>query len=105
MKKLKREAKRRKRSKEDMAVDAVVWIALILILLITAYPFWYVIVASFSNGYDFMRGGVYFWPRIFTLDNYKNLLGQEIWKKAFVLAEGPAAERHDIVYLGVIPLL
>ena len=86
MKKLKREAKRRKRSKEDMAVDAVVWIALILILLITAYPFWYVIVASFSNGYDFMRGGVYFWPRIFTLDNYKNLLGQEIWKKAFVIS-------------------
>lgn len=86
MKKLKREAKRRKKAGEDTAVDAVVWIALILILLITAYPFWYVIVASFSDGYDFMRGGVYFWPRIFTLDNYKNLLGQEIWKRAFVIS-------------------
>ena len=86
MKKLKREAKRRKSSREDAAVDAVVWIALILILLITAYPFWYVVVASFSDGYDFMRGGVYFWPRIFTLDNYKNLLGQAIWKKAFVIS-------------------
>ncbi len=86
MKKLKREAKRRKSLREDAAVDAVVWIALILILLITAYPFWYVVVASFSDGYDFMRGGVYFWPRIFTLDNYKNLLGQAIWKKAFVIS-------------------
>jgi putative aldouronate transport system permease protein len=37
---------------------------------ITLYPFWYVFVASFNVGSDFMRGGVYFWPRAFTLENY-----------------------------------
>jgi putative aldouronate transport system permease protein len=38
--------------------------------IITLYPFWYVLVASFNVGSDFTRGGVYFWPRAFTLENY-----------------------------------
>jgi putative aldouronate transport system permease protein len=42
--------------------------------LITLYPFWYVLVASFNVGSDFMRGGVYFWPRAFTLENYTRAL-------------------------------
>ncbi|QHQ60927.1 ABC transporter permease subunit [Anaerocolumna sedimenticola] len=37
---------------------------------ITLYPFWYVLVASFNTGRDFVRGGVYFWPREFTLENF-----------------------------------
>ncbi len=37
---------------------------------ITLYPFWYVLVASLNTGRDFSRGGVYFWPREFTLENF-----------------------------------
>ncbi|MGB8452912.1 MAG: carbohydrate ABC transporter permease [Anaerocolumna sp.] len=37
---------------------------------ITLYPFWYVLVASLNTGRDFARGGVYFWPRDFTLENF-----------------------------------
>lgn len=36
----------------------------------TFYPFWYVLIASFNLGSDFTKGGVYFWPRAFTLENY-----------------------------------
>lgn len=43
---------------------------LALLGLITFYPFWYVLVASFNTGRDFMRGGVWLWPREFTLENY-----------------------------------
>ncbi len=39
------------------------------------------------------------------LEELVNLAGGNIHKKAFVLAEGKAAERSDICYLGVIPLL
>ena len=39
------------------------------------------------------------------LEELVKLSGGTICKKAFVLAEGPAAERKDICYLGVIPLL
>ncbi len=37
---------------------------------ITLYPFWYVLIASLNTGRDFARGGVYFWPREFTLENF-----------------------------------
>ena len=43
---------------------------LVLFGILTLYPFWYVFVASFNLGSDFARGGVYFWPRVFTLENY-----------------------------------
>ena len=39
------------------------------------------------------------------LEELVTLAGGTICKKAFVLAEGAAAERSDICYLGVIPLL
>ena len=39
------------------------------------------------------------------LEELVKLSGGVIQKKAFVLAEGAAAERKDICYLGVIPLL
>ena len=39
------------------------------------------------------------------LEELVQLSGGIIHKKAFVLAEGAAAERKDICYLGVIPLL
>ena len=39
------------------------------------------------------------------LEEIVKLAGGIIHKKAFVLAEGKAAERKDICYLGVIPLL
>lgn len=41
-----------------------------LLGLATFYPFWYVLVASLNEGRDFMRGGVWFFPRAFTLENY-----------------------------------
>lgn len=37
----------------------------------TFYPFWYVLIASFNTGRDFMRGGVWLFPREFTLENYQ----------------------------------
>ncbi|MFV0502405.1 MAG: carbohydrate ABC transporter permease [Lachnospirales bacterium] len=45
-------------------------IFLTLLAIVTFYPFWYVLVASLNEGRDFVSGGVYFWPRVFTLENY-----------------------------------
>ena len=53
--------KRKKKSAtEDWLIDIFVWVALILVFLITAYPFYYIVIASFNDGFDFMRGGIYF---------------------------------------------
>jgi len=44
---------------------------MLLIMFITLYPFWNTIVVSFNSATDTTRGGISFWPRIFTLQNYR----------------------------------
>lgn len=65
--------------KGDRLVSTVVHTILIVFCFMCLYPFWYVIVASLNDGYDMMRGGVYWWPRTFTLGNYINFFGQSDW--------------------------
>lgn len=43
---------------------------LFLLGLVTLYPFWYCLVLAFNEGKDALAGGVYFWPRSFTLENF-----------------------------------
>jgi len=62
---------RRRLTGEDLAVDVVVYGALLLLGFATLYPFWNTIVISFNEGRDTALGGVSFWPRAFTLENYK----------------------------------
>ena len=45
-----------------------------LIGFITIYPFWNVIVVSLNDSIDTVKGGLYFWPRKFTLHNYKEVM-------------------------------
>ncbi|WP_178021542.1 carbohydrate ABC transporter permease [uncultured Paenibacillus sp.] len=45
--------------------------SVLLIFCATAlYPFIYFLALSFNDGYDAMKGGIYFFPRVFTLENY-----------------------------------
>ena len=46
-------------------------IFMLLLCFITVYPIWYVLVLSFNDGGDALRGGIYWWPRRFTLSNYR----------------------------------
>ena len=49
---------------------AVIIFILVLIALITLYPFVYTLAGSFNDGTDFEKGGVWLFPRVFTLNNY-----------------------------------
>lgn len=49
------------------------------------YPFWNTFVLSFNDSLDSLRGGVYFWPRIFTLDNYQAVLSDSTIYRAYVI--------------------
>ncbi|MFQ3547797.1 MAG: carbohydrate ABC transporter permease, partial [Termitinemataceae bacterium] len=42
-----------------------------LICFITLYPIWYTLVLSFNESADTMLGGIYWWPRKFTLESYR----------------------------------
>lgn len=55
----------------------------IFMMFIMLYPLWYVLVGSLNEGQDYMRGGVYFWPRKFTLSNYQAVFSDNTILQAF----------------------
>ena len=58
---------------EEVVFQAIKAIVLLFIVLVTLYPFWNTVVVSFNQAVDTTRGGVYFWPRVWTLANYKSV--------------------------------
>ncbi|WP_426453123.1 carbohydrate ABC transporter permease [Paenibacillus sp. S-38] len=58
-------------SPSDRVLMAFIYAALALLAFTTFYPFWNAAVISFNKGSDTMLGGVTFWPRAFTWENYE----------------------------------
>lgn len=50
---------------------------------VCAYPLWYILILSFNEGKDASLGGIYWWPRAFTLDNYQVILSDRTIINAF----------------------
>ncbi|MFB0843833.1 carbohydrate ABC transporter permease [Paenibacillus oleatilyticus] len=59
---------------EDRVFSIVIHIALLFLAFVTFYPFWNSAVISFNLGSDTSLGGITFWPRVFTLENYQVVL-------------------------------
>jgi putative aldouronate transport system permease protein len=47
-----------------------IYLLLTLLAFSTFYPFWNALAISFNAGLDTAKGGITFWPREFTLENY-----------------------------------
>ena len=47
------------------------------------YPLWYILILSVNEGRDASLGGIYWWPRTFTLDNYYVMLSDRTILNAF----------------------
>ena len=45
-----------------------------LMVVITIYPFWHVVMYSLSDSHASMSGGIFLWPREFSLLSYQQLL-------------------------------
>ena len=60
-----------KRSKGTLIFDTLNTIFMLVICFLCIYPIWYVVVNSFNDAKDAMMGGIYWWPRKFSLGNYK----------------------------------
>lgn len=63
--------KTKNRLKKIKPFDIVNVLFLLLICFVMLYPIWYVIVNSFSQGTEVLKGGIYWWPRKFCLENYE----------------------------------
>lgn len=71
-----------RRTVEDKVVDTVVYIICAIVFVATFYPFWLSIVLAFNEGKDATYGGIYFWPRKFTLDNFDKMFSDVTWVKS-----------------------
>lgn len=60
-----------KRSRGTLIFDICNTIFMIFICFICIYPIWYVVVNSLNDATDALQGGIYWWPRVFSLENYK----------------------------------
>lgn len=75
-----------RRTREDKVVDFVNIFLLVIICFVMFYPFYYTVLCSFSDGLDLMKGGVYLFPRKFSLESYKLFLSDESWQQAFIVS-------------------
>ncbi|HHX62939.1 MAG TPA: carbohydrate ABC transporter permease [Epulopiscium sp.] len=65
---------KRKKTKEEIALQVFITIFLTLVLVICVYPFWNIFIISINDATDAIRGGIYFLPRKLSLASYKDIL-------------------------------
>ena len=70
----------------DRFMMAFIYTALALLAFMTFYPFWNALVISLNAGVDTARGGITFWPRVWTLENYKIVFQDERLVGAFFIS-------------------
>jgi putative aldouronate transport system permease protein len=66
--------------------DILNLLLMLLVCFVTLYPFWYVIVNSLNEGLDGLRGGIYWAPRVFSLENYQIVFKDAYIVNAFVVS-------------------
>ncbi len=60
-----------KKTRAGTAFDLFNGAILALVMFTMIYPFWNVFVLAFNEGADAVLGGIYFWPRKFSLTNFE----------------------------------
>ena len=69
-----------KELKKLTPTELLFYIISVIIIILIAYPLWFVIIASFSNPIDITNGEVWFLPKKWDLGGYRELFKQrQIW--------------------------
>lgn len=55
--------------------DIILALLMLLVIVITLYPFLNILAISLNDATDTARGGIHIWPRDFTLANYQEIFG------------------------------
>lgn len=65
------------KSRESLVFDTVLIIVMLLLTVVTVYPFLNILALSFNNAIDSVKGGIYLWPRMPTLANYAEIFNNK----------------------------
>ena len=66
-----------KKTKIDMTYISFNYLILILLFILTAYPFWYIFVVSINDVTDTIKGGITFLPRQLNFSSYSVILSDK----------------------------
>jgi putative aldouronate transport system permease protein len=69
--------RRNRFSIKDFLYSSVIGLILTAFVVVTIYPILNTLAVSFNEAIDALRGGIYLWPRKFTLYNYVTVLRKE----------------------------
>ncbi|MDD5898890.1 MAG: carbohydrate ABC transporter permease [Clostridia bacterium] len=75
----------RKRTVSEWILDIFKIVFLTLVTVVTVYPFWNIFIVSINDAQDAVRGGLYFWPRIFSLYSYQEILGRPTFQHSIFI--------------------
>lgn len=73
------------KSAEDHVINLIALVVCVLVTLISLYPIYYCLINSLNDGKDAMKGGIYLWPRIFSLENYKTVFQEDTLLRSFLM--------------------
>lgn len=65
--------------------DIMIGILMLVICFVSLYPVWYTVIISFNDSSDALRGGIYWWPRKFSLESYKTVFQDTTIIRAFMV--------------------
>ncbi|SEL28891.1 putative aldouronate transport system permease protein [Paenibacillus sp. cl141a] len=70
----------------DKVTLIVIYVFLSLLAFSALYPFWNAVAVSFNVGVDTAKGGITFWPREFTTENYNIILQDDRLLNGFFIS-------------------
>lgn len=73
-------------SKDEKIFNVANVIFMVFFLAIIALPLWNIVALSFNDATDAARGGIYFWPRKFSLESYYTVFEDSAIYTAFVIS-------------------
>jgi putative aldouronate transport system permease protein len=82
---MKKTERRGRLFRAEAAGDWIIAAFLLIISFVTLYPVWYTVILSFNDSMDALRGGIYWFPRKFSLQSYRTVFLDNSILKAFTV--------------------
>lgn len=76
---------KRPRTPGEWILDIFKVLFLTVVAVATVYPFWNVFIVSINDATDAVRGGLYLWPRVFSLQSYQNILTRSDFQHSILI--------------------
>lgn len=74
-----------RRRANNIGAEIIMYVILTLTAFVTLFPFINTLAVSLNKAYDTSRGGIYLYPRIFTMENYVIILQHPDLKQGFIV--------------------